>query len=278
VRGGEILDLELRLAQTALGITSQNPNPAFDQNIDPTTLKTVIARKQLTMPQVGGVHGYKIKLPFDSGMSFAFGAVTGRGLVVEFRIYANNSAAWLDYPVDAIGIDGRVETLSAPQACPTSSTFVPNQFSDPTRLLPGATNHEHYGFTGVPGAACLGVFGFSATQYGPLPLPVDLGPLGAPGCSIGASLDWMQGTVADGKGIARFPLAYPLDPALRGFVFFTQILILDPGANSFGMATSPVLRQRLGGDPEAATILSLNSATDPVGIVTLQSAPIFVFR
>lgn len=278
VRGGDWVELELRMAEAPQGLRSQQMSSTFAANVDAQTEKTLIARKRVTLPQVGGPFGPEIRLPFDSPQLFVLNPLGGRSVVVEFRVFANQQAAWLDLPLDAIDQNGRVDILPTPTACVTSTFVLPNQFADPTRLLPGASNHEHYGFTGVPGAPCIGVFGFSDLTWSTLPLPFDLAPFGAPSCLLGVSMDWMQVAAADNTGQVRFPLAYPNDPNLRGVIFFTQILVLDAAANALGLATSTVLQQRLGGDPEAATLTDLISPTATTGQLTKASAPVFAFR
>jgi hypothetical protein len=83
----------------------------------------------------------------------------------------------------------------------------------------------------------IAVLGLSNTVYGAIPLPVDLGILGAPGCPARASLDVTLALVGAG-GVASFAMPIPNDPLLIGFTFYTQALVLDPPLNALGLSTS----------------------------------------
>ncbi len=272
------MELELLIAHAPVSVHSRTASSLFTNNIDSKTQKLVIARKKLFLPRVGGGLPFQIRLPFDASASFLHIPGNQRSLVLELRIYSNQHSAWLNYPVEAIKDSGRVDFPVLPKACPTASNYTPTQFSGSTNLFPGASNHGHYGYTGMARTPCLGVLGFSDKNYGPLKLPFDLSALGAPGCSIGCSLDWVQSGVTNAIGKISFPLAYPADRRLAGFVFFTQILILDRRANALGIASSPLLKLRLGGDPEATILTNMNSATAISGQLRPKFAPIIRFR
>jgi hypothetical protein len=80
-------------------------------------------------------------------------------------------------------------------------------------------------------------WGFSnlTSSFGPLPL--DLTPLGAPGCALRTSFD--APTVLVGTaGTASFQFAIPNNPALLAIQFFTQGMSIDPAANAFGLVAS----------------------------------------
>ena len=85
--------------------------------------------------------------------------------------------------------------------------------------------------------------GFSQTAWGPVPLPVRLDALGAPGCELLQSLDLvfptLPGTVEN--------LPVPADPGLVGGVVFTQALLLDPAVNALGLYTTNGIRLVVGG-------------------------------
>ena len=98
--------------------------------------------------------------------------------------------------------------------------------------------HLH-GATG--GAAAILFLGVSKTKWGLLPLPFDLGPLGAPGNFIRCSGDTFMTFVAAGsgagKGQAGF-LASSVPASGKGYYLYSQWLILDKGANSMGIVMS----------------------------------------
>ncbi|MBL8752704.1 MAG: hypothetical protein JNK15_05335, partial [Planctomycetes bacterium] len=78
------------------------------------------------------------------------------------------------------------------------------------------------------------VLGLSNTSYGSTPLPIDLGFLGAPTCSLRASIDDIQ-PVVNILGAATWSWSIP---AIPGASFFTQVLPLDPGVNALALTTS----------------------------------------
>jgi hypothetical protein len=85
-----------------------------------------------------------------------------------------------------------------------------------------------------PGAPVLLTVGFSTEVAGPLPLPLELGPLGMPSCWLWASLDVAYG-LANANGTASLVLPIPNDPRHAGLVFYDQGFVFDPGANPAGV-------------------------------------------
>ncbi|HZN38585.1 MAG TPA: PKD domain-containing protein [Planctomycetota bacterium] len=100
----------------------------------------------------------------------------------------------------------------------------------------GNTLHTNLG--NLPFGIALMVVGLSNTlSGGVLPLPLDLGFLGAPGCNLRVSLDVTQ-TVAGVPPNGSWSLAVPANPALIGFQAYNQAAVLDPAANPFGFVLS----------------------------------------
>jgi hypothetical protein len=80
------------------------------------------------------------------------------------------------------------------------------------------------------------LLGFSRTASPFGPLPLDLGLLGAPGCSGRVSPD--ATTVIAGPGTAMWSLGIPNTASLLCTQFYTQALVLDPTANALGAVVS----------------------------------------
>jgi alpha-tubulin suppressor-like RCC1 family protein len=79
-----------------------------------------------------------------------------------------------------------------------------------------------------------------------LPVPVDLGFLGMPGCSLAISVDAVLGLVGQG-GKGKWQLPIPNQPALVGVHFYNQALVMDLGAgNSFGAVMSDAMEGVVG--------------------------------
>jgi len=83
------------------------------------------------------------------------------------------------------------------------------------------------------------VFGFPV-------LPIDLGPSGAPGCSLLVEPRALLATATDGQGQARMPTPIPGDPRLLGMVAFGQWGILEPSANALGVVVSDGAAAKIG--------------------------------
>jgi hypothetical protein len=90
----------------------------------------------------------------------------------------------------------------------------------------------------LPFGLAVMVIGLSNTlSGGVIPLPLDIGFLGAPGCSLRVSLD-VTDTVVGVAPNGSWSLAIPNNPALIGFQLYNQAAAFDPAANAFGFALS----------------------------------------
>lgn len=97
--------------------------------------------------------------------------------------------------------------------------------------------------TGAPAAtAAFAWIGASDQSWGPVPLPLDLGFLGAPGCDLLVSIDLTFGQLTSAIGAAVQSLPVPSNPALVGNAVHAQWAVFDPPANPFGFVLSDGLR------------------------------------
>jgi PKD repeat protein len=69
------------------------------------------------------------------------------------------------------------------------------------------------------------------------PLPLDLGPFGAPGCPLRVSVDVLDPVVGVGTS-ATWNVPIPNLPVFSGLRIYTQAAVLDPASNAFGFALS----------------------------------------
>ena len=83
----------------------------------------------------------------------------------------------------------------------------------------------------------LAAIGFSDTTWAGVPLPIDLGALGATGCSLWIAPDAI-GTLNTTATAALFPIQLPNDPAIVGGELFAQAFPLQPGANALDLLAS----------------------------------------
>jgi hypothetical protein len=88
-----------------------------------------------------------------------------------------------------------------------------------------------------PGQATLLWLGASDTAWGAVPLPLDLTPIGMPGCALRMSPDLVF-PLFQWTGEAALSVGIPNDPVLRGNTFYAQGLAVDPRANALGLVVS----------------------------------------
>lgn len=98
----------------------------------------------------------------------------------------------------------------------------------------------------APNTAAAFWTGVSDRSFGGIPLPLDLGPFGAPGCSLLASMDAVVG-VATPSGVASVPITLPNDPSLVGVTLFQQMAHVT-GVNALGVLTSNGIAVQIGGE------------------------------
>ena len=93
---------------------------------------------------------------------------------------------------------------------------------------------------GLGGAPAILLMGISAKSWGPIPLPFDLGPLGAPGNWLRCSGQGAFGFVLSGKGngAGEASMIFTLPPATLGGTFYSQWIVLDAQADPLGLVTS----------------------------------------
>lgn len=90
----------------------------------------------------------------------------------------------------------------------------------------------------APNALAMLFTGFSDTNWAGITLPVDLTPLGAPGCRLLAPGTLIDVIATDAAGTASFTLSLPPSPVLCGSRIVQQWLVMDAPANALGIAFS----------------------------------------
>lgn len=116
--------------------------------------------------------------------------------------------------------------------------------------------------------------GLSNLAAGSTPLPLDLGPFGAPGNALSSSIEMTFGPLVPTLGLyyaARFGYPIPSDPALGGAVWYHQTVHLAPNANALGAVLSHSLWIALGGrgDRAVTQVVGSNQPSASIG------APLF---
>jgi len=87
--------------------------------------------------------------------------------------------------------------------------------------------------------------GVSDQSWNSVPLPIDLGSLGAPGCKNYIAHSLALSAPPRVSGRSTLPISIPYSPSLFGGIVYTQFFHLDPAANLFGLVTSDYLKLTL---------------------------------
>lgn len=93
------------------------------------------------------------------------------------------------------------------------------------------------------GRPAFAIFGASRATWNGLPLPLDLAPLGMPGCALATSAEIVMPYPTPAP-LLQLPI--PADPRLVGATLYAQTWIDDPGANLRGATTTNALALRIG--------------------------------
>ena len=172
-------------------------------------------------------------------------ALASSAIRVNFDVYSNGDST--SYPQD---LHIRIRIAPALAASVTSfGSSCPIASTQP--VLTAGTNLPQLGqtctflVTSLPTTsshAVLGALSVEAGSLGGAPLPIDLTPIGMPGCSqyIDPILTMLYGTVAT-NGTATWPLYIPDEPWVLGLPFYVQCLVDAPGENPLGLVTTNAL-------------------------------------
>ncbi|MEZ5966750.1 MAG: hypothetical protein R3F56_23125 [Planctomycetota bacterium] len=90
-------------------------------------------------------------------------------------------------------------------------------------------------------------FGTRTDFNGSTPLPLDLGLIGAPGCTLYHDLVFGIGFSTDASGGGRVTFALPADPATVGISLYTSVTMIDLGNNALNIVQSNAMRVAHGG-------------------------------
>jgi hypothetical protein len=90
---------------------------------------------------------------------------------------------------------------------------------------------------GPPHHLALLFWSLDASYWRGVPLPFELSPVGAPGCSLYSGTDIVSPIMLDGQGAFTAPLGVPNVPGLAGVTFFNQAAVFVP-VNALGLLTT----------------------------------------
>ena len=120
----------------------------------------------------------------------------------------------------------------------------PGTGGEPVLTAPGgppAVGNQGFqvGVLGAAGAPALLALGLSSQLHQGLPLPLDLSPYGANGCSLNTSCDASSLLLIGPNGFGALTLPLPGSPSFAGFQFLAQWFVVDAAApNARSLAAS----------------------------------------
>jgi hypothetical protein len=173
-------------------------------------------------------------VPLDAPFQFD----SSKNLIFDLIINANaNNNTAFRYTSDIA--DHKTVSSAYGASCNTSTALVP--------LL--AANAEALGDNWIvslsraprsAGAAL--AIGLGNTTYQGLPLPFDMGILGAPGCTIHVDMVVNLTRFLTSSGTASWSLPTPNDLSIDGVTFYAQAFMVDLFANNLGLISSNGVR------------------------------------
>ncbi|MEZ5988104.1 MAG: hypothetical protein R3F30_03065 [Planctomycetota bacterium] len=265
--GGQTVELAVWLAYTASGIDSQTASTTFASNLDNASLKNVIKKTKVFMPKLSNTN-WDIKLPFDSGVTFLYGVILKKNLVIETRVYSNtNNSSIFTYPLDAMSLSsqtpgGTVVQNGTYNGCKSSNAAgsVVTHDSVPARLFVGSGTNYHFGngyVQSAPAVLTIGATALSATLPGT-------------SCTIVNDILLLAVGTTDtsSNGLYSQPLPIPNDNNLANVSYLTQMFFLDGQANSVGLTASRGLRNTIGAAVPGSITRLYGFATDPDTVTT----------
>lgn len=267
LQNGNTVDIEIRMAHLR---PNTLPSATFANNLaEDNTL--VFPRAVVTLasrPQAGAR-----VVTFNFVREFVWNGLSG--IVIDIKVFGNGNGnqSYL-YPCrTANGIPGRTMRLFAPgnpanlqqatlvqngmglvtqfdyadgvtvsfgAGCPGTGGLAPSAGTNGGLPIPPNPSWTHTVTNVLPGAPAVFVAGASRTTFNGLPLPIDLGLIGFPGCALHVEALLFIPTSASLGGVALMPLPVPGVTLFRRQMF-TQWFVLDPGASNGGLAASQAL-------------------------------------
>ncbi len=269
-----IPSLEVRMGHTK--VTPSTMSTSFAANRT-GTMVAVFPRGTFHLPPLPPMKPRFFPVAWSWAVPFIYCRSTGN-LLVEIVISGN--AGKSEYFMDAHGsrsLGGRASLFGKGGALAGGDPFSVTCPS-PSSLVPGGT--LTLAARGLKKAyTSLALVGTSRSFFGSLPLPFDLGPLGAPGNFLYVRPTFFFSlplTSAGGSFGGTLSLPLPSDSWFGGAKFFGQVLFADKASNALGLVFSGGVELNLGlpgppvqllGSPDAAKAVGYLNKRLPTGLV-----------
>lgn len=249
VAHGFTVDMDIKAGYTTRP-TSGQLSTTYASNWDSGAPVQVLTRTQFVFPDQPTVlptnpAEFFLTIPWTT--AFDWVPQPGLNFMLEITIHGNSyGSGTYGYPID--NVSGTVSQYGTPANATTSAgvrTFgfalglveqshaaVPRLYSTDTPQI--GNNFRVRISQARPAAPEFLVLGFSNTYWNGVPLPLDVTPLGAPGCSILVAPLLVETLVSNASGSSNRELSIPNDIYLLGHRFYNQAFITDPMANTLG--------------------------------------------
>ncbi len=228
---GGSCDLELYMSQSPND--SQDAVPSFAGNVTTGTEINVFTRKTINLPSIPTANTWGA-----ADLTFDVPYILQPTFHMSWRVVIHSNAS-TPYTLDCYS-DWRNGTPSAFGGC-QHPVGTQNATQNTTFRSPGndwnVNGYSYLPNTVIPGALMIGG---SNVAWGSIPLPFDMGTIGAPGCQIvndpAVVIPGVTGSFPTGFMGVVFPT--PNDPSIVGGTIYTQFVFVEAGANAIGLFTS----------------------------------------
>lgn len=247
-----LVDLEIQI-----GYTTRTPatlSTTFAANWDAGAPATVLPRGLFLYPAMPKTPltdpaEFVLRIPWQA--TFDWVPMAGRNLLVQ--VIQRGGSRPFAYPLDAGGSPSIARLYAFSDTALTGSSDVPNYglvlcFYELTHTAVPILSSKETPQIGnqMPvqlaearaSAQAVLLLGASDRTWTGLMLPFDLTPFGGIGCSVLASGELQSRVTTNAAGTAKFVYDIPLAITLIGVRFHNQYVIVDPGANTLGLAVS----------------------------------------
>ena len=240
-----------------MGYTTRNEtnlSTSFNSNFNAGN-KRVVFNGNFNMPTLIGTNknlkNFNVAIKFST--PWVYIPANGRNILIEFL---NRSTRSVTQFLDAASGAGATTTrVYAFNASATTATAILRNYglvmcfrkAGGTGAIPLLSNTALPKLGGSysvnlsqakPNTIAVFFLGLSRRNWSIITLPFDLGPFGAPGCSVLASGDFSMGLPVNSSGQASFLAPVPNDKRICGASLYYQYLVFDPRANRFGLVSS----------------------------------------
>lgn len=261
------VDCEIRMSTSPLPLVALSATFAQNRGADETV---VLARQLLLLPgNAVPATPSPFQAPIALSAPFPYDPQAG-ALMVEIVVFGQPPGS---YSLDATFVCDSPELAVGPPSCPPAHGLPLRVESATTQVLWGRPWLAR-ALDAAPGAPVVLALGAADVgSWNGAPLPVDLGPAGAPGCYVSIDIVDTFFELALGDGTATFAFSVPNQPALVGEMIRFQAAAFGPGLNALGVVTSQAKKVPVCGyEPVGRVWSSGITATD--GVREIGTAPV----